>query len=99
MLFCCCAVLQISLMTITLLVAEPGTDQQSLSQGVSIPAQDVLYKAAETISSNCGQGQVQLQSDCAQTLSDDAEGRGEEEAQGSDALGDRAGELVAKTGA
>lgn len=70
------------------------------SEAVSVPAQGVLSKTAgKAVPSNWGQGQVKLQGHSSQTLSDDAKRGGEEEAQGADAFGDRAGEHVAETGA
>lgn len=69
-------------------------------EAVSVPTEGLLSETAgKTVLSNWGQGEVKLQGHRAQTLPDDAEGGGEEEAQGADSLGDRAGEHAAETGA
>ena len=77
--------------------AEPRRNDNP--EAISIPAQGVLSEiAGKAFPSKWGQDQIKLQGHRAQTLSDDAEGGGEEEAQGADAVRDRAGEHVAETG-
>ena len=57
------------------------------SEAVSLPAQGLVSETAgKTVPSNWGQDQVKLQGHRAQTLPDDAERGGEEEAQGADSL-------------
>lgn len=78
--------------------AEPRRTDNA--EAVPIPTQGLQSETAgKTVPAKWGQVQVDLQGHRTQTLSDDAERGAEEEAQGEDALGDRAGEHVAATGA